>query len=379
MNLKTKNITARLIGAILLAAAIAGVFLYESKPRQEDSKLPIRPVKSTLIGKPDSMPKLYFPGTVDADSKVDLSFEVSGRLIEFPASRGAKVAQGDLLARIDPHDYENQVRDAQADLDLAQSSLDRIEKALKSQAVSQEDYSKALAERNKAEANLAIRKKALAETRLTASFDGIVADTYADNYDTIAAGKPVLKLMDTATLTITITLAQEYMMLAADSNTLEDAQITVEFDWLPQKSFPARLKNFATTADPVTRTYEATFYIEDTENLRLLPDLAGTVVVARPAGDNRDARLVAPSDAVAFDSAGKPFVWVLAKDGQNPDVYRASRRSIALGQRIGDEIEIVEGIEAETRIATAGVNIISEGQGARLLEQESDSEKGTSE
>lgn len=374
MKVGTRNLIGRLIGALLLAGAIAAAFLYEVKPQEDERPEPIRPIKSVRVGVAEDLPTLYFPGTVDADSQVDLSFQVAGRLIEFPAVRGTRVKQGDLLAKLDQRDYENQVKDAAADLKRAQSSLSRIEKALESQAVSQEDFSRALAERNKAQANLEIKMKALEETELNATFDGVVADTYVDNFDNIAAGEPILKLMDFTALTITISLSQEYMLIGASSETLKNSNISVVFDWLPGISCPARLKNFATTVDPITRTYEATFHIEKAEDVLLLPGIAGTVVIDRYI--NQDSSpLVVPADAVGFDSNGDPFVWVLAEDTDGNDIYLTSRRTIVIGKRIGQLIEVTDGMERGTRIAAAGVSLLSEGRKVHLLQTEAETDR----
>jgi RND family efflux transporter MFP subunit len=379
MKLKLKNAIARTVGALLLAAAIAAVFLYEVEHKQEESTQPVRPIKSVVVGRAEGLPKLYFPGIVAADSQVELSFQVAGRLIELPAVRGTQVAEGELLARLDPRDYENQLKDAEADLERAQSSLARIEKALKSQAVSQEDYSRARAERSKAEANLAIRRKALAETRMEAPFDGVVADTYADNFVTISAGKPILKLLDTSQLTITITLSQDYIALGAASDTLETARISVEFAWLPGRSFPARFKNYAASADPITRTYEATFHIEDSEGAGILPDLSGTVVVERSGLRSETGVPTVPSDAVGFDSKGEAFVWELIGDPDNGDVYRAAQRTVRLGRRIGEQVEVAAGLERGVRIASGGVTILTEGRRVRLLDESTPAKREVAE
>ena len=196
MKKMMKNATGRWIGGALLAAGVAAVFLIKVKPEDEPADTTVRPIKSLVVGADAPRPKLYFPGTVEADVEVNLSFEVGGRLVEFPVRRGMVVAQGDVLGKLDPRNYENQVKNAEADLERAQSSLGRIEKALKVNAVSQDEYSQARAAVAKAEAQLAIQRKALDDTRLEARFRGVVSDTFADNYDTVSPGQPVLKLQD---------------------------------------------------------------------------------------------------------------------------------------------------------------------------------------
>ena len=363
---KPRNLSGKLIGGVLLAAGVAAVFLYKAKPEEEPEDTTVRPVKSWVVGADAPRPKLYFPGTVEADVEVDLSFEVGGRLVEFPVRRGTVVEQGAVLGRLDPRNFENQVKNAEADLERAQSSLGRIEKALQVNAVSQDEYSQARAAVAKAEAQLAIQRKALDDTRLEARFRGVVSDVFADQFDTVSPGQPVLKLQDVATLTIAVSVPEGYVQLASPGK-LDSASFAVRFDSLPGRSFPVRLKEFVTTADPVTQTYRATFSMEKPDGVFLLPGMSGTVVVEGAKPSAAGEILAVPSNAVGFASDGAAFVWVL--DAQDGGVYAARRQPVALGKRLGENVEVRDGLAPGARIAAAGVAILTEGRRVRLLDE----------
>lgn len=367
---RMKNISGRLIGGALLAAGVAAVFLYEAEAPEEEADTAIRPIKSLVVGPAQTWPRLYFPGTLEAGTEVDLSFEVGGRLVEFPVKRGMKVEQGDVLGRIDPSNYENQVKNAEADLGQARSSLERMERALTVKAVSQEEVSQARAAVQKAEAQLAIQRKALADTVLTASFAGWVSETYADNFDAVTPGRAVLKLQDLTRLAIGVSVPEGYIMWAMPGS-MEKAAFFVEFDALPGVRVPATLKEFATMADAATQTYRARFWFENPPEILLLPGMTGTVVVEVSHAAEAAGELLVPSNAVGFDSAGAAFVWVLEDMGGG--VHAARQRTIVLGERNGEWIEGIEGLAAGERIAAAGVAILTEGRQVRLLEEEAGS------
>ena len=366
MSKTTKNAAGRWIGGALLAAGVAAVFLIKVKPDDEPADTTVRPIKNLVVGADAPRPKLYFPGTVEADVEVNLSFEVGGRLVEFPVRRGMVVAQGDVLGKLDPRNFENQVKNAEADLERAQSSLGRIEKALKVNAVSQDEYSQARAAVAKAEAQLAIQRKALDDTQLAARFQGVVSDTFADQFDTVSPGQPVLKLQDVSTLTIAVSVPESYVQLASPDK-LGSASFAVQFDSLPGQAFPVRLKEFVTTADPVTQTYRATFSMEKPEGVFLLPGMSGTVVVEGVKPSPAEGPLAVPSNAVGFASDGAAFVWVL--DAQDGGVYAARRQTVALGKRLGESVEVLDGLAPGARIAAAGVAILTEGRQVRLLDE----------
>ena len=369
MTQKSRNLSGRLIGGVLLAAGVAAVFFFKVQPAEEPADATIRPIKSVVVGAEAPLPKLYFPGTVEPDAEVDLSFEVGGRLVEFPVKCGQEVQAGDVLGRLDPSNFENQVKNAEADLEKARSSLERIERALQVHAVSQDEASQARAAVQKAEAQLAIQRKALADTVLKAAFGGRVSETYADNYDAISPGKPVLKLQDIATLAIAVAVPEKYLQLATPERRAA-SRFAVEFETVPGQSYPAAVKEYATVADPATQTYRVTFSFANPGAVVLLPGMTGTVVVdvARPADE--PPALVVPSNAVGFGSDGAAFAWVL--DDQGGGIFAARRQTIQLGERTGEQIAVLSGLAAGTRIAAAGVAILTEGRQVRLLDEPAD-------
>ena len=207
------KLIVRIFAIVLLLAAVAAVFFYEPKPATDDTPPPVRPVKSMVVGPAPRVPSVHFPGVVDARPGVDLSFEVGGRIVEFPATRGLEVKEGDVLARLDDRDYANDVKTAKAELAYAESNFKRMEAALARNAVSQDEFSSAKASRDKARASLDTAKKALDDTVLRARFTGVVSDTYADNFDTVSSGTAILKLQDLTAFDLIVSVPESYAQM----------------------------------------------------------------------------------------------------------------------------------------------------------------------
>ncbi|MBM9536112.1 efflux RND transporter periplasmic adaptor subunit [Desulfobulbus alkaliphilus] len=364
MKSKQRNLLGRIIGGILLIAGIAAVFLYRVEPEQPADDTVIRPLKYMVVGQDTDRPMLFFPGTVEADREVDLSFEVGGRLLEFPVRRGMVVEEGAVLGRLDPTTFVNQVRNVEAELELARSSLARIERALTVNAVSQEEYARAAAAVQKAEAQLAIHQKALADTVLTARFDGRVSETYVNQFDTVDPGRAVLKLQDTKQLTLAVSVPETYIRWAR-SATLEQTPFVITFDALPEVRYPATLKEYATVADATTRTFRVRFLFEPDDNMLLLPGMTGALEVEAPDSAPLASQPLVPSDAVGFVSDGRAFVWALDPT-EIEGVYAVRRQFIEPGGRSGTMIEAL-GVEPGTLIAVAGLTMLTEGHQVRLL------------
>ena len=363
------KLIVRIFALVLLLAAVAAIFFYEPKPDTDDAPPPVRPVKSMVVGQPPVMPPLQFPGVVDARAGVDLSFEVGGRIVEFPATRGQHVAKGKILARLDDRDYQNQVKNAEADLAYAESTLARMEAALAKNAVSQEEYSRARASADKARAALEIARKALEDTKLKARFAGVVSDTYADNFDTVSPGHPVLKLQDITALDLIVSVPESYVLSAA-SDIRATFEFMAAFDSLPGRVFPVTIKDSARIADPVTQTYRATFTLVAPDDVYILPGMTCTVTAIVPPGSAPELSaglLAVPSDAVGAAADTSSFVWRLDDNGDG--TYTVRRATVTLGPRTGDTLVVTSGLSAGDRIAVAGVTVLSEGRIVRLFEE----------
>ena len=111
------------------------------------------------------------PGQAKATQEVDLSFEVSGKVLERAVFVGDTVDASQVVARLDDRDYRNDLAKAEAEEERAQAQLDRIEQAAQTGAVSQQDVTNARADINLAKAEVRIAQKALDDTVITAPFD----------------------------------------------------------------------------------------------------------------------------------------------------------------------------------------------------------------
>src|SRR6202012_2051266 len=83
----------------------------------------VRPVKILTVAKADTTRALDYSGSVRARTEMNLGFRINGQIIDRKVDIVEKVKPGDVLARIDPPDYELAVRRAQADLASAEKQV----------------------------------------------------------------------------------------------------------------------------------------------------------------------------------------------------------------------------------------------------------------
>jgi multidrug efflux system membrane fusion protein len=76
----------------------------------------VRPVKTIKVGSMDVSFRQTYPGRVRAAKRADLAFQVDGPLIKLPVDEGQEVKKNDLIARIDPKDFQTNLRNAEGNL-----------------------------------------------------------------------------------------------------------------------------------------------------------------------------------------------------------------------------------------------------------------------
>ncbi len=201
-------------GLILASLLITGC-APQPEPKQ---RVPLVP--AIQVADAQAVAKRTFPGRARAGQEVNLSFRVTGPLIELPADVGDEVKAGDVVARIDPQDYLNALGTATGTLQAAQAkarkaSADyaRIQNVYKEDpgATSETAIDLTRAARDSSHATVRSMNSAVKTaqdkvgyTSLKAPFSGVVVETYAENYETVIAKQPVLRLLDPSSIEFVI-------------------------------------------------------------------------------------------------------------------------------------------------------------------------------
>ena len=344
--------------------ALAGMTLLTACQQQVEEREPVvRPVRILTIGGPASGRKLSYAGEIRAGETADLGFEVPGRIVEFLVIEGQEVEKGDLLARLDPADFQAQLDQADATFRQAETTYERFKEIVERGAVSRQDLD--LRKRNfeVAEADLAKAQKAVNDTRLVAPFAGNIGRTLVDNFVNVQAKQPVLVLQDTTKLEVVITVPEQDWSRANPNLTKEERTelVTpmVSLSTFPDREFPARISELATVADPVTRTFEVRARLDNPPDVTIMPGMTANVSITVPEGGTSggaDKAVIVPANVVVSDDQGNSTVWKI-----DPDTMTVSRAQVQLGDLAGGDVRVLSGLNAGDRIATSGVHNLREG------------------
>lgn len=303
--------------------------------------------------------RLEVTGSLRPRAQVNVASEIAGRVLRLARDEGARVAKGDVIALLDGTDYRLALDRAKAALQVAdanrahaQAERDRAELLLKTGGITDKDRLAAEVALQVAEASLAqartevaIAQQQVTRTEIRAPFTGRVAKRLADPGTLLAAGTPVVTLVDDAVLEF------RAQVPSADYDKVRvGSEVTVTVDALPGWSTRGTLARITPMADERSRAFE--------------------VVVAVPGGERLIAGLFARAAVSLREVPGALVVppAALVRDGARPDVAhlfvveggRAERREVTLGLEQSDAVQVVGGLAAgDTVVVDPPVSLAS--------------------
>ena len=274
----------------------------------------------------------------------------------------------DPLASLDPTDYQIVLNDRKASYATATANFDRAKQLVAKDAISKVEHDKIRAEYFTAKANLETAEQDLIYTSLKATFPGYIAKRHVENFEEVRRKQKVFTLQDTSELEVKIDIPESLMIQlrrAIDPGKVSQPkrELYAVFDQIKDARFPLSLKEISTTADPNTRTFQATLKMEQPEGHNVLPGMTATVfakVFARESDDETSVLL--PLSAVISDPNKKPTVWVV-----NDNTMTVSSIPVTAGTMSENGIS-VSGLELGQRVVTAGAAFMREGMKVILLQ-----------
>lgn len=325
---------------------------------------PLRPVKTVQVGMESGEAALSLPGEVRARHEAPLAFRVGGKITECKVNLGDTVKRGQVLARLEPNDYELAAQagaasaaEARSASILADAELARYrnlrEKGFVSAAMLDQKQAAADAAHARLEAMRSAhtgQSRQVNYTALTAEGNGIITLHNCNAGQVVGAGQPVLHLAQAGEKEVLIHLPETELARFRSA-----AGFAVSLNALPDKNYKGMLRELAGAADTATRTYAARIAIKDADAAMQLGMSA--IVRMQSAGDTA---IHLPLAAV-IGREGKSLVWQVDEAG----IVHATH--IAIGAIEGNRVRIASGLSSGNRVVVAGANLLRDGEKVKLL------------
>lgn len=347
-----------LLGTIIIISGCG-----KSKPT--DPEPVVRPVKLYTLDASGLRRVYEYPGQVQPRLQANLAFEVPGRLISLPVDEGDRVQESDVLAALDPRDYESRLNSSIAVLKEAQSVQRRDQALFDKNAGSQEELERSIRAVETAQADVEISRKAYENTKLEAPFTGTVARVLVDEFENVGSKQKILILEETSSMEAVINIPENIWIQAKKGFTQQEiserTNPEIIMTSMPDRSFPARITATATKADAATRTFAITFAFTPPEDMNISSGMTAKVQFTSPRPlTSKSGGVTVPVASVGYDAAGKAFVWTI-----DPNTMLASKVAVKTGEMAGGMMEVFGPLQEGEMLATSGVHHIREGMQVR--------------
>ncbi len=336
--------------AMLLVSALA----VASHAAAQDAIKPVKLV--TVMSENDGNERTFF-GKVAARRTVDLAFQVGGQIVAFPALEGSVTPKGGMVAQLDLETFELALE--QAELQKAQSDrmVERYRR-LQGGSVSEVALEDAVTEASLADVAVRNAQKDLRDATLLAPFDALVAERMTDNFTTISAGTPVVRLHDMSELRIEIDVPEVLFQRAgADPDVAVSAQFPAS-----NRVFPLELREFNAESSNIGQTFKLTFGMSPPDGLRILP--GSSVKVLAVLHDDR-SDLVVPATALTPGADGALSAFLFEPEAGSKDIGRLRRVDVDVEPLASGRMRVLDGLEAGDEIVAMGAAALEDGQDAR--------------
>lgn len=339
-------------------------------------------------------------GTVEALESSEVGFQVAGRIRRMMVEEGQRVSAGQVLAELDPADYQFGVDIAAGEASAAQAVSEKAQAGTRKQDLEQaraafeqaddeyrrmktlyerkslapndfrkieahwkvarerydeakegarkEDVAAAQAKSRQASANVRLNEKRLADTKLRSPIDGVIARRLADTGEMVAAGMPVAAVMKINPVRVRVGVPEAEIARVAPG---QPARVRIP-SMGPQGEFTGKVELVGYAAEPQSRTFAVRILVPNPK----LELRAGMIAEGEIESGEQVKVLTVPGEAVVRDPQGATLVYVYF-----PDQKRVYGRRVRTGRGAGAEIEIEQGLSPRDLVVVAGQHKVREG------------------
>ena len=347
--------------AAMMASILAVTLVVSGCNQETEAPAPVRPVLSTVV-------ELTLPastvavGTIEPRYTTNMGFRVLGRLIARPVNVGDLVEEGQTFAAIDPTTFELAVQSARAELSRSKARLANasateerkrtliVSDSTTKASLDDAEYARAGAQASVAgaQANLTKALEQLSYARLKAEFAGVVTAVSADVGQVVSPGQTVITVARPEAREAVVDVGSDF------PGALQvGLPFTVSLQLLPAIEVEGRIREIAPQADDATRMRRIRIaLIDPPPSFRL-----GSTVTARLSNLQNEVLRVPTSAVLTKD--GDTFVWVVDPAASTVSLRKVALSADASGMRVNS------GLAAGTRIVTAGIHSLKQGQQVR--------------
>lgn len=353
-----KRIFLTILGLIIIVGAIAGVKVLQIRRMTDSGGKMVQPpetVSTARVGSESWESVITAVASLEAVQGVTVAAEQPGKVVHIAFTPGVTVNKGDLLVQLDSSAEEAQLRGIQTSKQLAQTNLRRLAGLVQKGLIAQVDYDNAEASFNQAAAQIDNIKAIIAKKNIRAPFSGRLGVRLINLGQMLREGEAVVSLQVLDPIFVNFMLPQQEL-----GRLKVGLPIRLHGDGLGAQTVVGEITTINPSVDEVSRNLRVQATVANQTEL-LRPGMFASVAVVLP---ERAAVLTIPGTAVLY-APYSDSVFVLEekqdeKSGQSGLVLR--QQFVRLGEKRGDFVEVLSGVQKDETVASTGVFKLRNGQ-----------------
>jgi membrane fusion protein (multidrug efflux system) len=297
-------------------------------------------------------------GTVAAVQGVTVSADLPGVVDRIAFDSGRTVKQGDVLVELDTRQEQAQLAAAEAELELARLTFDRMKSLIDHDAVSRAEFDAAAAAQKQADARIREIRATIARKTIRAPFSGILGIRVVNLGQYLTSGDPIAPLQSLDPIYVNFGVPQQDAVQIRRGR-----QVRITAEDLGNLEFTGRITAVDSVVDETTRNVTVQATLANPSG-KLRPGMFVQTQVMLGASQSV---IALPASAISYAPYGDS-VFIVA-DLKDPDgrPYRGVRQQVVkLGGSRGDQIAVLSGIEPGEEVVTSGVFKLRNGAAVQI-------------
>ena len=198
---------------------------------------------------------------------------------------------------------------------------------------------------------------ALNDTALKAPFDGYINQIFAENFETVSPGMPIVSFMDLSRVEINTSIPRAVMTRKGDWG-----EINCCFGAGSPEGIPAKIQELGEKTNGPGQTFPLIVTIQTPQGMEIRPGMAADVRIELKNGGPGQNGLEVSASAVFADSSGKPSIWIIDTESMTVNKTPVETRDISK-----DMIRITGGVQEGDWVVTAGARFLRQGRKVRVM------------
>lgn len=334
-----------------LVLAVSGVLVACGK-KEEEKPREVTPTKVTVqeITAGNHSEVLKYSGTVEAENMVQIGFSVPGTVSSVLVNEGQVVQAGQLLASIDPTDYDNALLIASAGLEQAEDMFTRLNALYEKGSLPAKDFIDIKSKVAQARANKNMAVKRVKDTKLYAPMSGIITAKMIEKGAMAAPGAPAFSVINTAKVYAKVSIPESEIGKISKGQTANVSISTIN------QELSGKITIINPMADPVTKSYTVKVQLANPQG-KIMP---GMIAVTEIGTGQQIGSITIPAKAVIRDADDITYVFVANGDS------KVVRKRISAGGLKGDDVVISDGLQSGDRVVVSGQTKLKDGAAITL-------------